>query len=59
MLGEWNPVYKPKHKRIKPTQKMLGNISAKVRKEVRERSGGACEVHMKCLGAFAREMAHI
>lgn len=45
--------------RIKPTQRQLGNISPKVRKEVRERSGGSCEVIKKCCGAKAVEMAHI
>lgn len=58
----YNPVSKQSqlHRvRVKPTQKQMGAISAKVRAEVRERSGGVCEVRMKCVGAFAREMAHI
>lgn len=45
--------------RIKPTQRMMGEISTKVRQEVKERSDGICEVQRKCTGAFAREMAHI
>jgi hypothetical protein len=35
---------------------MKGDISPKVRKEVRERSGGTCE---RCVRAFATEMAHL
>ena len=46
-------------KRIKPTQRQLGDISAKVRKEVRERSEGVCEVKVKCRGARALQQAHI
>lgn len=46
-------------KRIKPTQKQLGDISPKVRKEVRERSEGICEVRVKCAGAMAVQQAHI
>lgn len=45
--------------RIKPTQRQMGNISPKVRKAVRERSGGLCEVMKKCTGAKAMEQAHI
>ncbi len=45
--------------RIKPTQKQMGDISPKVRKQVRERSGGVCEVRVKCDGARAVEQAHI
>lgn len=46
-------------KRIKPTQRQMGEISAKVRQDVKERSGGVCEVGMKCNGSRAYEMAHI
>lgn len=46
-------------KRIKSTQKQLGDISPKVRKEVRERSEGICEVRVKCAGARAVQQAHI
>src|SRR5690625_1720280 len=45
-----------KSKRIRPTQRQLGDISNKVRQQVRERSGGACEI---CRRARAMEMAHI
>jgi hypothetical protein len=45
--------------RVKPTQKQMGSISPKVRKEVRERSGGVCEIQMQCDGAFAVEQAHL
>lgn len=48
-----------KSKRIKHTQRQLGDISPKVRKEVRLRSGGICEVRKRCSGAFAVQMAHI
>jgi hypothetical protein len=48
-----------KRVRIRPTQRQKGEISAKVRKEVRERSQGVCEVRMKCNGTFAVEMAHL
>lgn len=45
--------------RIKLTQRQMGDISPKVRKEVRERSEGICEVRVKCLGAQAMQQAHI
>jgi hypothetical protein len=48
-----------KRVRIRPTQRQKGEISTKVRKEVRERSQGVCEVCMKCNGSFAYEMAHL
>lgn len=48
------------HKRSdKLTQKQMGAITPKVRKQVRERSGGVCEVRIKCLGAPATEQAHL
>jgi len=46
-------------KRIKPTQKQMGDISAKVRAEVKLRSGGRCELQKRCTGAQAVHMAHI
>lgn len=46
-------------KRIKPTQRQMGNITQKVREVVKERSNGVCEVRMKCTGARAVDMAHI
>jgi len=46
-------------KRIKPKQTTLGAISPKVRQEVRERSGGICEIRERCKGAPAVEQAHI
>jgi hypothetical protein len=45
--------------RIKPTQKQMGDISTNVRKEVRERSEGICEVRVMCYGAQAVQQAHI
>jgi hypothetical protein len=44
---------------VKQTQKQKGDISDKVRKEVKERSGGVCEVQLKCTGAFGLQMAHV
>lgn len=41
------------------TQRQMGEISPKVRKEVHERSGGRCEVRERCKGAPALEQAHI
>lgn len=49
---------KPSHARSGPTQKQLGSITPKVRKEVRERSNGLCEVQKKCKGAPAVQQAH-
>jgi hypothetical protein len=47
------------HKRTRPTQRQMGYISPKVRKEVRARSGGICEVRERCKGAPAVQQAHI
>lgn len=56
---QFNPAPKPgKQFRSKPTQRQLGEISAKVDKELKERSGGICEVQKHCRGAEARERAH-
>jgi hypothetical protein len=43
-------------KRIKPTQRQMGEISPKVREAVKERSEGICEV---CGRARAVHMAHL
>lgn len=48
-----------RYKRIKPTQKQMGDISPKVRKEVRERSGGICELKLRCYGSPAVQQAHL
>lgn len=45
-----------KSKRVKPTQKQLGDISDKVRKEVATRSNGVCE---RCKSARALQQAHL
>jgi hypothetical protein len=61
MFG-FNPVTKESqlhNKRIKPTQKQMGDISPKVRKEVKERSSGLCEVRKKCLGSQGVQLAHL
>lgn len=47
------------HKRGGMTQKQMGDISEKVRKEVRERSGGICELRVRCPGSHAVQQAHI
>lgn len=53
-------VQKPSFKHSdKPTQKQMGNISQKVRKQVRERSQGICEIRVKCHGSPAVEQAHL
>jgi tRNA/tmRNA/rRNA uracil-C5-methylase (TrmA/RlmC/RlmD family) len=60
LAEQFNPTPKPgKSVRIKPTQRMMGDISAKVRKEVRMRSQGSCEVKERCTGDRAVQMAHI
>jgi heterodisulfide reductase subunit B len=46
-------------KRIKPTQRQMGDISPKIREEVKERSQGICEVKRRCIGVMATDMAHI
>lgn len=51
-----NDVPKRQFKRIKPTQRQLGEISNKVRKQVAERSSGVCEL---CHTLRAVQMAHI
>lgn len=40
---EWNPVDKPSFGRNKPLARNRGAISTKVRKDLAERSQGACE----------------
>jgi hypothetical protein len=47
------------NKPVKLSQKQMGDISPKVRKEVRLRSGGVCEVKERCNGAPAIQQAHI
>lgn len=47
------------HKRGGMTQKQMGDISDKVRKEVRARSGGICELRIRCHGSPAVQQAHI
>lgn len=47
------------HKRGGMTQKQMGDISTKVRTEVHERSGGICELRIRCYGSPAVQQAHI
>lgn len=58
-LMEWRKHLFDHHQRGKPTQKQMGDISSKVRKEVRERSGGICELRIRCHGSPAVQQAHI
>ncbi|GKU79814.1 hypothetical protein [Paenibacillus sp. L3-i20] len=44
--------------RTKPTQRQMGDISNKVDKHLKQRSGGLCEVRHLCKGAQATERAH-
>lgn len=54
------PCAKPNHPRSgKLTQKQMGAITPKVRDEVKSRSGGYCEVRIKCQGALGVHMAHL
>lgn len=43
---------------VKPSQRQMGDISAKVDKELKKRSKGLCEVRERCKGAEAVERAH-
>ena len=56
MTLPFNPVPKPAHKRIKPTQRQLGDISAEVDKQLKDRSKGVCEL---CGRRNATERAHL
>lgn len=55
----WRQGLLSRHKRGGLTQKQMGDISDKVRKEVRERSGGICELRVRCNGSPAVQQAHI
>ena len=58
-MFELRPVPKPpRKKRTKPTQKQLGDISQSVDEQLKERSGGLCEVRVKCRGTWAVQRAH-
>lgn len=52
----FNPVPKPSYARNKPTAKQRGQITTKVRRELRERSGGICE---RCEYNLAVHAAHL
>lgn len=57
---EFNPVPKPsKTVKVKLSQKQMGDISAKVDKQLKARSKGICEVKERCNGAPALERAHM
>ena len=53
LFPKWKQLIK---KRIKPTQRQMGNISKKVRELVKERSNGICE---RCNRQRATQMAHL
>ncbi|WP_211750420.1 hypothetical protein [Paenibacillus sp. Marseille-Q4541] len=56
-MFDHRPVPKPgKLKRIKETQKQMGDISPQVDRELKERSFGLCEL---CGKAIATERAHL
>ncbi|MFD7521409.1 hypothetical protein [Paenibacillus chitinolyticus] len=46
-------------KRVKLTQKQMGDISPKVDRKLKGRSQGICELRKQCDGARAVERAHI
>lgn len=54
-IGDYTPVPKPSYRRNKPTRRQRGEISAKVRKQLHERSKGICE---RCYSTKAVEAAH-
>lgn len=61
-MNEFRPYSKAdqiKSKRIKPTQRQLGDISPAVRHEVKERSNGICEVQKRCTGSRGVQLAHL
>lgn len=61
-MFDYRPISKSdqtKSQRIKPTQRQLGEITPKVRAEVKERSGGLCEVQKRCTGARGIQLAHL
>jgi hypothetical protein len=58
-LAPWRVGILSHHQRGGLTQKQMGDISDKVRKEVDARSGGICEIRKRCKGAPAVQQAHI
>jgi hypothetical protein len=58
-VAPWREGILDHHKRGGLTQKQMGDISPQVRKEVRERSKGICELRIKCSGARTVQQAHI
>jgi 5-methylcytosine-specific restriction endonuclease McrA len=56
MSGEYSKQFQTRGKRIKQTQRQKGEINAQTRREVHERSNGACEI---CDRQRATQMAHI
>lgn len=55
-MFQLNAVPKPQHRRNAPTAKQRGQISTKVRKQLRERSGGICE---RCNNNLAVHAGHL
>jgi len=58
-MFEYRPVTKESqlyNKPVKLSQRQMGEISAKVDKQLKERSGGICE---RCRAARATERAHL
>ena len=54
----FNPVPKPRHKRLKPKRGTKSRITQSVRNEVEIRSGGRCE-RCRRSKAYSFEMAHL
>ncbi len=52
------PIPKPKHKRRKPKRGQVSRITANVREEVKQRSGGRCE-RCGASQSYAFELAHL
>ena len=47
------------NKPVKLSQKQMGDISTKVDKQLKTRSGGLCELKKRCRGTWAVQRAHI
>jgi len=60
-IGDFNPYSKEMQlyeKPVKMSQKQMGDISQSVDKQLKERSGGKCEIKEKCNGDIAVARCH-
>lgn len=55
-MFQLNAAPKPSHKRNRPTARQRGMITTKVRRQLRDRSGGVCE---RCHYAPAAHASHL